>query len=116
MPESYNAEKSLQKRSSRGMSGEKRVIMSVLLGWFLAIIGMEFFIYLLDINNSPFLTEKFLFFNLPIHFWLTGQFLPLWFIILTALFNYWMDRHSKMALDRSIRFRVRQRRESEEKK
>jgi hypothetical protein len=38
---------------------------------------------------------------------LTGQFLPLWFIILCAVFNFWMDRHAVKGLDGSMRFRVR---------
>ena len=57
--------------------------------------------------DSELLLTDLTFFNLPIQFWLTGQFLPLWFIILCALFNFWMDRHVERSQDSSIRFRIK---------
>ena len=89
------------------MRGETRVIKLILAGWLLAIVGFQMFTYLLEINYSSLLLNEFTFFNLPVHFWLTGQFLPLWFIILCILFNIWMDRHAARSLDGSLRFRVR---------
>ncbi|MEI6208186.1 MAG: DUF4212 domain-containing protein [Desulfuromonadales bacterium] len=91
------------------MRGEIRVITLILAGWLIAIIGSQIFIYLLEVTYSALLLDDLTFFNLPIHFWLTGQFLPLWFIILCILFNVWMDRHAASAssLDGSLRFRVR---------
>jgi putative solute:sodium symporter small subunit len=88
------------------MRSEVRVIRLVLAGWLLSILGFQFFVYLLEVNYSELLLNELTFFNLPIHFWLTGQFLPLWFIILCALFNFWMDRHSGRSLDGSLRFMV----------
>ncbi|MDA8430120.1 MAG: DUF4212 domain-containing protein [Geobacteraceae bacterium] len=89
------------------MRGEVRVIRLVLAGWLISIIGFQVFVYLLEVNYSKLLLSEFTFFNLPIHFWLTGQLLPLWFIILCALFNFWMDRHAVKSLDGSLRFKLR---------
>ncbi|KAA0893447.1 DUF4212 domain-containing protein [Oryzomonas rubra] len=95
------------------MRGEVWVIWLVLAGWFAAIVGIQACVYLLEINYSELLLEEMTFFNLPIHFWLTGQVLPLWFIILCVLFNIWMDRHAARRLDGALRFRVRSGREDE---
>ena len=89
------------------MRGEVRVIRLVLAGWLIAIVGFQLCIYLLEVNYSDLLLNELTFFNLPIQFWLTGHFLPLWFIILCAVFNLWMDRHSARSLDGALRFRVR---------
>jgi putative solute:sodium symporter small subunit len=89
------------------MRGEVRVIRLVLAGWLAAIVSFQIFVYLLEVNYSELLLNELTFFNLPIHFWLTGQFLPLWFIILCAVFNVWMDRHAVKGLDGSLRFTAR---------
>lgn len=89
------------------MRSEVRVIKLILSGWLLAIVGFQLFVYFIEMSYSLILLEDFIFFNLPIQFWLSGQFLPLWFIILCVLFNIWMDRHTAQALDGSLRFRVR---------
>lgn len=92
----------------RGMAmrRETRVITLVLLGWLLAIVGSQGVVCLLvrweDTGRLPHWT----FFNLPIPFWLTGQYLPLWFIILCVLYNIWMDRHASRDLDGTMRFRI----------
>lgn len=91
------------------MRSETRVIKLILAGWLFAIVGFQLFIYMLEVTYSELLLEEFTFFNLPVHFWMTGQFLPLWFIILCVLFNFWMDRHAVNTgtLDGSIRFRAK---------
>jgi putative solute:sodium symporter small subunit len=89
------------------MRGEVRVIRLVLAGWLIAIVSFQVLVYLLEINYSELLLNELTFFNLPVHFWLTGQFLPLWFIILCAVFNFWMDRHAVKGLDGSLRFTAR---------
>jgi hypothetical protein len=89
------------------MRGEVRVIRLVLAGWLIAIVGFQLFVYLLEVNYSDLLLNELTFFNLPIQFWLTGHFLPLWFIILCAAFNFWMDRHSVRNPDGALRFRAR---------
>lgn len=91
------------------MRSEVRVIKSILAGWLIAIVGYQFLAYLLEVNYSAFLLDDLTFFNLPIHFWLTGQFLPLWFILLCIRFNSWMDRNAANTSnqDGSIRFRLK---------
>jgi len=91
------------------MRSEIRVIKLILAGWLIAIVGTQLYVYLLEVNYSAILLEELAFFNLPLHFWLTGQLLPLWFIVLCILFNFWMDRHAANAnsQDGSLRFRIK---------
>jgi putative solute:sodium symporter small subunit len=98
------------------MQSETRVIKLILTGWLIAIVGYQLLAYLLEVNYSSLLLDDMTLLNLPIHFWLTGQFLPLWFIILCILFNLWMDRNaaSTASLDGSIRFRVKSTDEEDE--
>lgn len=91
----------------KNMRCETRVIMLVLLGWLLAIVGSQGLAYLLVRSGHKGILSQWTFFNLPIPFWLTGQFLPLWFIILCVAFNIWMDRHAAREPDGTLRFRVR---------
>lgn len=102
----HNKLKGISIFSPRGkpMCSEVRVISLVLAGWLISLLGIQVFVYLLEVNYSELLLNELTFFNLPIHFWLVGHFLPLWFIILCALFNVWMDRHSVRSLDGSLRF------------
>ncbi len=97
---------SIFKPRGTSMCNEVRVIKLVLAGWLISILGFQAVVYLLELNYSELLLNDLTFFNLPIHFWLTGQFLPLWFIILCAVFNFWMDRHSLQSQDSSLRFTV----------
>jgi uncharacterized membrane protein len=106
---------SIFKPRGKSMRGEVRVIRLVLAGWLLSILGFQIFVYHLEVNYSELLLNELTIFNLPVHFWLTGHFLPLWFIILCALFNFWMDRHSVRSLDGSLRFTVPDTRGGEEK-
>lgn len=95
--------------SPRGatMRGEVRVIKLILLGWLCAIVGFQLFAYFLEVSYSELLLNDLVFFNLPIQFWLSGQFLPLWFIILCILFNIWMDRNTAQTTEGSLRFRIK---------
>ncbi len=89
------------------MRSEVRVIKLILSGWLIAIVGFQLFAYLLEVSYSELLLEDLTFFNLPIQFWLSGQFLPLWFIILCVLFNIWMDRNTAQTQEGSLRFRIK---------
>ena len=89
------------------MRSEVRVISFILSGWLISIVGCQLFAYLLEVNYSELLLDDLIFFNLPIQFWLSGQLLPLWFIILCVLFNVWMDRHSEQSHEESLRFRIK---------
>lgn len=96
------------------MRSETRVIKLILISWLAAIAGSQIYIYLLERSYSELLLNELTIFNLPVHFWLTGQFLPLWFIILCVLFNVWMDRHTQDVQESSLRFRVRSLTEGDE--
>lgn len=96
------------------MKSETRVIALVLAGWLAAIVGSQLLVYCLDQLPRGAVLSRWTFFNLPIPFWLTGQYLPLWFIILCVLFNVWMDRHAARSLDGALRYRIRSRREGGE--
>lgn len=89
------------------MKGEVRVIRLILAGWLIAITAFQLFAYILETSYSEILLNDMTFFNLPIQFWLSGQLLPLWFIILCALFNVWMDRNAVQSLEGSLRFRIK---------
>lgn len=89
------------------MKAEVRVIKLVLSGWLVAIVGFQLFAYFLEASYSVLLLKELTFFNLPLQFWLSGQLLPLWFIILCGLFNLWMDRNSVQSTEGSLRFRIR---------
>jgi uncharacterized membrane protein len=104
-----SSEKDLSFFKPRGaaMRGEVRVIKLILSGWLIAIIGCQLFAYLLESNYSGLLPKDLTLFNLPIQFWLSGQLLPLWFIILCALFNIWMDRHTAQSTEDSLRFHIK---------
>lgn len=104
---SSNRDLSFFKPRGVTMRGEVRVIKLVLSGWLIAIVGFQLFAYLLEANYSELLLTDLTFFNLPIQFWLSGQLLPLWFIILCVLFNIWMDRHSGHSHEESLRFRIK---------
>lgn len=105
---------SILKPRGKSMCSEVRLVRLVLAGWLISILGSQIFVYLLEVNYSELLLNELTFFNLPIHFWLTGQFLPLWFIILCALFNVWMDRHSARSPSGALRFTVPGARKGEE--
>lgn len=95
------------------MRTEVQVIALLLLAWLFAIVGSQFLILLFDDNIEGFWLSELIFFNLPIHYWISGQFLPLLFIILGLLFNIWMDRHETKRMESTIRFRATGRKRGE---
>jgi putative solute:sodium symporter small subunit len=102
-----SSETNIFKPSGRSMRRQILVIAMVLAGWLAAIAGSQGIVYLLGHSRQGEAISQWTFFNLPIPFWLTGQFLPLWFIVLCVVFNIWMDRHD--AHDRASAFRFRTR-------
>lgn len=95
------------------MCGEVRVIALLLLAWLLAVVGSQVGIWVLEESLDGFWLTELIFFNLPIHFWISGQFLPLLFIGLGLLFNLWMDRHEIRRMESTIRFRAPGRKKGE---
>ena len=90
----------------KSMKQETKVIMMVLTGWLLGIVGSQAVVFFLEHTQQGAPLSQWTFFNLRVPFWLTGQFLPLWFIIQCVVFNVWMDRHAARDLDGTLRFRV----------
>lgn len=86
------------------MRDEVRVILLILAGWGGVTFGFQLLLRLLsNTRGEGFLTER-IFFNLPFHYWFTGQFLPLWFIILCVIFNLYIDRLTEHHSHRRERF------------
>ena len=75
------------------MTDEVKIIVLILLGWGIATFGFQSLIWIMaDTQQGCSLFTRHSFFKLPFHFWFTGQFLPLWFIILCVIFNLYIDR------------------------
>lgn len=88
------------------LRGEVRVIVLIMAAWLLAVVGSQIVIWHLEDSSVDYWLSEMIFFNLPIHFWLSGQFLPLWFILLGIVFNLWMDRHESRTFEGAIRYRA----------
>ena len=88
------------------MRSEVLVIVLLLLACFVAVVGTQFAILYLEKSIQGFWLTELIFFNLPIHFWISGQFLPLLFIVLGVILNIWMDRHEVRRMESTIRFRA----------
>jgi putative solute:sodium symporter small subunit len=84
-------EVNLFRPKSRIMKGEVLAMLAVLFGWGVAVFGFQLWLMLSAGPDGSSWLERFTFFNLPFHFWFTAQMLPLWFIIICALFNLFMD-------------------------
>ena len=86
------------------MVGEVAVIFAILFAWGWVTFGFQLLLYFFSDYSGTGLFSRYTFFNLPFHFWFTGQFLPLWFIVLCVIFNLYIDRlteHHSRRRDRS---------------
>lgn len=77
---------------SAGMKGEVLAILTVLAVWGISAFGFQFWLTLSADSSGKSPLECFTFFNLPFHYWFTAQMLPLCFIIICVLFNFFIDR------------------------
>ena len=77
-------------RYFRGVAG---IIFVVLALWFALVFGFQFLLALIqrDSLGSSWLTDA-RFLGFPFHYWFTGQFAILAFILLCILFNWRYDR------------------------
>ena len=82
------------------------VIVLIVSALLIATVGSQVYIWHLESSISGYWLTELIFFNLPVHFWLTGQFLPLWFLLLGVVFNLWMDRNEVRRMEGIIRFRA----------
>jgi putative solute:sodium symporter small subunit len=74
------------------MKGEVLAMLFILLLWGGAAFGFQLWLMISADSSGRSWLEGFNFFNLPFHFWFTAQMLPLWFVIICALFNMIIDR------------------------
>jgi putative solute:sodium symporter small subunit len=74
------------------MRAEVAVILAVLIGWGGVTFGFQLLLHVVGGASGESMLTACTFFNLPFHFWFTGQFLPLWFVILCVIFNIYIDR------------------------
>lgn len=81
----------------KGPVREEVIIMVVLAGCAILPFGFQLLLRLVAEcpQGDSLLTRLFLF-HLPFHFWFTGQFLPLWFIVLCIFFNLCIDRLTEL--------------------
>jgi putative solute:sodium symporter small subunit len=75
-----------------GMRDEVLIIFVILFGWAFLTFGFQVLLAACQGTGAGSLLAGLTLFNLPVHFWFTGQFLPLWFIILCVIFNLYIDR------------------------
>ena len=75
------------------MRREVRFIWLMLAGWALLTFGFPLYLILIQHSSdgSSALTRATLF-GFPVHFWFSGQFLIVWFILLCFIFNVLVDR------------------------
>ncbi|GFO66868.1 sodium:solute symporter [Geomonas limicola] len=74
------------------MKDEVLIILIVLIGWATLTFGFQVLLAFSRGRGIGDLLTGLTLFGLPLHFWFTGQFLPLWFIILCLVFNVYIDR------------------------
>lgn len=75
------------------MVDELAVIVAILFGWGFMNFGFQAILLLLaETPSGEGMLTRLTFLSFPWHFWFTGQFLPLWFIILCVIFNLYTDR------------------------
>jgi putative solute:sodium symporter small subunit len=69
------------------MRCEVSIIWSTLAAW--AMLSFGFPIYLALSPQAPLL--DYTIFGMPLHYWFSGQFLTLWFILICCIFNLLID-------------------------
>jgi putative solute:sodium symporter small subunit len=89
-------EKRYQVNLFRPKSGHMRdevvIIFAILFGWAICTFGFQILLAVCRGTGAGSLLTTLKLFGLPLHFWFTAQFLPLWFIILCIIFNLYIDR------------------------
>jgi len=80
------------------MRAEVRLISLILFMWVILIYGFQLVLILLQENAlGESILTRFKFIGFPFHYWYTGQFTIVMFIILSVVFSYYIqkiyDRH-----------------------
>ena len=74
------------------MRDEVLIIFAILFGWAVCTFGFQILLAVSQGTGAGSILTGLTLFGLPLHFWFTGQFLPLWFIVLCVIFNLYIDR------------------------
>ena len=74
------------------MRDEVLIIFAILFGWAVCTFGFQIVLAVSRGTGAGDLLTGLTLFGLPLHFWFTGQLLPLWFIVLCVAFNLYIDR------------------------
>ena len=74
------------------MRDEVLIIFAILIGWGVCTFGFQVLVAVSRGTGVGSILTGLTLFNLPLHFWFPGQFLPLWFIVLCIIFNLYIDR------------------------
>ena len=74
------------------MRDEVLIIFAILFGWAICTFGFQILLFFTRGTGAGDLLSGLTLFSLPLHFFFTGQLLPLWFIILCIIFNVYIDR------------------------
>jgi putative solute:sodium symporter small subunit len=74
------------------MRDEVLIILAILFGWGVCTFGFQIILSLCHGTGAGSLLTRLALLSLPLHFWFTAQFLPLWFIVLCVVFNLYLDR------------------------
>ena len=74
------------------MRDEVVIIFAVLFGWAVCTFGFQALLFVCQGTGGGSILTGLTVFGLPLHFFITGQFLPLWFIFLCVIFNIYLDR------------------------
>jgi len=70
------------------------MMLIILFGWAALTFGFQVLLEACRGTGAFDLLTRLTLFNLPLHFWFTAQFLPLWFILLCVLFNLYLDMNT----------------------
>jgi len=74
------------------MRDEVVIIFAILFGWAVCTFGFQALLAVCQGTPAGSVLTRLSVFGLPLHFFVTGQFLPLWFIVLCVIFNIYLDR------------------------
>jgi putative solute:sodium symporter small subunit len=92
-PDSRRWQVNLLRPNAGYMRREVLLIWAMLLGWGVLTFGFQLLLVWwgeTPAGEGPLTATRV--FGFPLHFWFTGQFLIIWFIVLCLLYNLFIDR------------------------
>ncbi len=79
------------------MRQKVRYTWILLISWAFFTFGFQFLLVLVqDTPSGDSLLTDSVIFGFPVHYWFSGQFLIVWFILLCFLFNVFVDHLTKI--------------------